>query len=283
MDAQPLILLVDDVPANNRLLEAILEPCGYATIAVESGAAALARVVAEPVDLVLLDAVMPGIDGYEICRRLRDGGATRLLPIVMITASGAPAKAKAIEAGADDFIAKPLDQEELLARVRSLLRIKRYHDTIERQSAELAAWNHTLAERVDERTHELEMARAQILELYQELARRNQQLHELVERLSADAGRRAGSIAPTVAIVERLTPRELDVLRLLAQGQTNGAIAAGLVVSVATVKFHVENIIAKLGVADRTQAAVRAVELGLLGDRPEDRPTGRPAGPILST
>src|SRR4051794_30682135 len=99
---------------------------------------------------------MPGIDGYEVCRRLRDNPVTRLLPIVMITASGVPAKTKAIEAGADDFIAKPLDQEELLARVRSLLRIKTYHDTIERQAAELARWNRTLAEPVEERTSELE-------------------------------------------------------------------------------------------------------------------------------
>src|SRR5579859_3827066 len=281
MNAQPVILLVDDVPANNRLLEAILEPCGYETIAVESGGAALAHVAGEPVDLVLLDAVMPGIDGYEVCRQLRGSEATRLLPIVVITASGAPAKAKAIEA-ADDFIAKPLDQDELLARVRSLLRIKRYHDTIQRQAEELAGWNRTLTERVEERTHELEAARAQILELYQELARRNRQLHELVERLSADAGRRGESRAPVAAIVEKLTPRELDVLRLLARGQTNGAIAAELVVSVATIKFHVENIIAKLGVADRTQAAVRAVELGLLGERADERATGRPAGPILS-
>jgi DNA-binding NarL/FixJ family response regulator len=281
MDASTLILLVDDVPANNRLLEAILEPCGYETVSVESGAAALTRVSQEPVDLVLLDAVMPGIDGYEVCRRLRDGASTRLLPVVMITASGGQAKAKAIEAGADDFIAKPLDQDELLARVRSLLRIKRYHDTIERQAAELAAWNQTLSERVEERTRELEGARAQILELYQELARRNRELHELLERMSAGAGRRSEP-SPAARLVEKLTPREREVLERLAQGRTNGAIAAELVVSAATVKFHVENIIAKLGVADRTQAAVRAVELGLLGNGPPDAATGQPAGAILS-
>ena len=92
----------------------------------------------EPVDLVLLDIVMPGMDGYEVCRTLRADEATRFLPVVMITASGEQEKVAAIEAGADDFIAKPFDQAELLARVRSLLRIKRYHDTIEAQAAELA-------------------------------------------------------------------------------------------------------------------------------------------------
>ena len=95
----------------------------------------------EPVDLVLLDIVMPEMDGYEVCRALRADPATAFLPVVMITASGEQEKLAAIEAGADDFVTKPFDQAELLARVGSLLRIKRYHDTIERQAAELAAWN----------------------------------------------------------------------------------------------------------------------------------------------
>ena len=124
-----------------------------------SGDEALERVRAEPVDLVLLDIVMPGMDGYEVCRRLRADPATEFLPVVMITASGEQEKVAAIEAGADDFIAKPFDQAELLARVRSLLRIKRYHDTIEAQAAELAAWNRQLEQRVEEQVTELERAR----------------------------------------------------------------------------------------------------------------------------
>ena len=75
---------------------------------------------------------MPGIDGYEVCRRIRDDPATAFLPVVMITASGEQEKLRATEAGADDFVTKPFDQAELLARVRSLVRVKRYHDTIER-------------------------------------------------------------------------------------------------------------------------------------------------------
>ena len=75
---------------------------------------------------------MPGMDGYEVCRRIRADPATAFLPVVMITASGDQEKLRAIEAGADDFITKPFDQGELLARVRSLVRVKRYHDTIER-------------------------------------------------------------------------------------------------------------------------------------------------------
>ena len=86
---------------------------------------------------MLLDVVMPGIDGYEVCRRLRADARTSFLPVVMITASGEQEKRRAIEAGADDFVAKPFDHAELLARVRSLLRIKRYHDAIEAQTAQL--------------------------------------------------------------------------------------------------------------------------------------------------
>jgi class 3 adenylate cyclase len=110
----------------------VLEPRGYTVVRAQSGAEALERVAAEPVDLVLLDILMPGMDGYEVCRRLRDDDATRFLPVVMITAGGdEEEKTKAIEAGADDFVTKPFAQPELLARVRSLLRIKRYHDAIE--------------------------------------------------------------------------------------------------------------------------------------------------------
>ena len=105
---------------------------------------------------MLLDILMPGMDGYEVCRRIRSTPATAFLPVVMITASGDQEKMRAIEAGADDFISKPFDQGELLARVASLARVKRYQDTIERQAAELAAWNRELEERVEAQVEELE-------------------------------------------------------------------------------------------------------------------------------
>jgi len=150
------LLVVDDLPQNVRLLEAILAPRGYRVVAAHSGAEALDRLAAEPIDLVLLDILMPGMDGYEVCRALRAEAATSFLPVVMITASGEQEKVAAIEAGADDFIAKPFDQAELLARVQSLLRIKDYHDTIEAQAAELAAWNRELEQRGQEQVDALE-------------------------------------------------------------------------------------------------------------------------------
>jgi len=156
MSTHGTLLLVDDLPQNIRLLEAVLAPRGYAIVKAESGREALEKVTAEPVDLVLLDILMPEMDGYAVCRALREDPATRYLPVVMVTASGDQEKVAAIEAGADDFITKPFDQAELVARVSSLLRIKRYHDTIEAQAAELAEWNRELERRVTEQVEQLE-------------------------------------------------------------------------------------------------------------------------------
>jgi class 3 adenylate cyclase len=152
------ILVVDDTPQNVRLLEAILVPRGFSVVTATSGQQALDRVAEQLPDIVLLDIMMPGMDGHEVCRRLRADPTTALLPVVMVTASGDQNKVKALESGADDFILKPVNQTELLARVRSLLRIKAYHDTIQHQAAELAEWNRTLEQRVQEQLARLERA-----------------------------------------------------------------------------------------------------------------------------
>ena len=109
-----------------------------------------------PPDIILLDVQMPGMDGYEVCRRVRADPTARYLPVVMVTSSGAEDRVEAIEAGADDFVQKPFDQQELLARVRSLLRIKEYHDTITNQARELASLNADLAARVQAQVAEIE-------------------------------------------------------------------------------------------------------------------------------
>jgi adenylate cyclase len=156
----PRILVVDDVAANVRLLEAILEPAGFSLSSASSGPEALERVATEPPDLVLLDVQMAGMNGYEVCRRIRENEAAALLPVVMVTSHDSEARIDGIRAGADDFVTKPFDQQELLLRVRSLVRIKRYHDTIRAQAAELAEWNRMLEGRVAEQVEELEqMAR----------------------------------------------------------------------------------------------------------------------------
>jgi adenylate cyclase len=152
----PRILVVDDVQPNIRLLEAVLSTQGYEVIPASSGAAALDLVAERPPDLILLDVQMPGMNGYEVCRRLRADPATSFLPVVMVTSSEGEDRVAAIEAGADDFVQKPFNQAELLARVRSLLRIKQYHDTVVTQAAELADLNRTLEARVADQVSELE-------------------------------------------------------------------------------------------------------------------------------
>jgi DNA-binding response OmpR family regulator len=146
------ILVVDDLPENVRLLEAVLTPRGYEVTGAPDGETALALVEREVPDLVLLDVLMPGLDGYEVCERLRGREETALLPIVMVTSSEGSEKVRAIEAGADDFIQKPFDHQELLTRVRSLLRIQAYHD-------EVRELNRTLEERVHAQVEELERLR----------------------------------------------------------------------------------------------------------------------------
>lgn len=156
MSDDAVVLVVDDLEQNLKLMDAILSPRGFTVHAVLSGEEALASLAVSLPDVVLLDIKMPGIDGYETCRRIRADERTAFLPVIMVTASGAEQKLHATEAGADDFVTKPFDQSELLARVRSLVRLKRYHDTIERQAAELAGWNRELEAKVAAQVDELE-------------------------------------------------------------------------------------------------------------------------------
>jgi len=126
------ILVVDDVPQNIRLLELSLKAEGYQVIPAYDGEEALEKVKTNEPDLILLDVMMPGMDGYEVCRRLRSDKKTRTLPIVLITAydKGLDKKLEAVDIGADDFIEKPFKRIEVLARVRSLLRVKMLQDEL---------------------------------------------------------------------------------------------------------------------------------------------------------
>jgi len=111
VDERPKVLVVDDTPANCEVLEAILAPRGYAVLLARSGEEALAKVASDRPDLVLLDIVMPRMDGYQVCKRLRDSPTSSYLPVVMITASDQEERVRALEAGADDFIQKPLTRQ----------------------------------------------------------------------------------------------------------------------------------------------------------------------------
>lgn len=129
------ILAVDDSPDNLFLVQTILEDKGYEVSLAEDGRSALAQIEAAPPDLILLDVMMPGMDGYEVTRRLRQNQARLgFIPILLITAHQQSSVVEGLDAGADDFIRKPVDMDELLARVRALLRLKYSIDEQQRLS-----------------------------------------------------------------------------------------------------------------------------------------------------
>lgn len=130
-DSHPRVLIVDDDPVNQRLIEAMLRPLQCDVVMASNGPDALHMVEKTEIDLVLLDVILPEMDGYEVCRRLKQNESTRLIPVVLLTAmDGIDAKLAGIESGADDFLIKPANQAELLARTRSLVRVKSLNDNL---------------------------------------------------------------------------------------------------------------------------------------------------------
>ena len=155
----PLILIVDDNPDNREILEARLASQGYATATAADGEEALAAARGSPPDLILLDVMMPKLDGLEVCRRLRADRSLPFVPIILVTAKTALQDVVAgLDAGADEYLTKPVEHAALVARVRSILRAKTLHDTVQRQAEELAAWNRTLERRVAEQVADIERA-----------------------------------------------------------------------------------------------------------------------------
>jgi putative two-component system response regulator len=126
------VLVVDDDEGITTLLERLLASNGYLTAVASDGPSALAAIVSDPPDVILLDVVMPGLDGFTICRGLKSDPATRLTPVILITGlADHDTRISGLAAGADDFLTKPVDVQELLARVGSLARLKRYTDDLD--------------------------------------------------------------------------------------------------------------------------------------------------------
>ena len=153
----PLILIVDDNPTNVDILQTRLAVHNYEIITAGDGEAGLAMAREAHPDLILLDIMMPKIDGIEVCRQLKADDSTPFIPIIMVTAKADSKDIVAgLEAGADEYLTKPVDQSALVARVKSMLRIKDLHDTVHEQAVELESWNRTLAKRVEQQLVEME-------------------------------------------------------------------------------------------------------------------------------
>jgi len=151
------ILVVDDQRTNVELMAQLLRGRGYEVHTALDGAQALALVREVRPDLVISDIVMPDVDGYEVCRRLRAEPETALLPVVLVTSLDPQAeRVTGIEAGADDFLSKPVNWSELLARVSSLLRVKSLQDEVRRQAEALREWNAELEQRVEQQVSAIE-------------------------------------------------------------------------------------------------------------------------------
>lgn len=131
INGKPCILCVDDEPANLKLLEAVLIPRGYEVIKASDGTEALTKIKEKHVDIVLLDVMMPDLNGFDVCRMIKEDERHRDIPVVMITAlQSKQDRIQSIDAGAEDFISKPFDQGEVLARIRMLLKVKELNESL---------------------------------------------------------------------------------------------------------------------------------------------------------
>jgi class 3 adenylate cyclase/CheY-like chemotaxis protein len=157
MSEPACILVVDDNPANIDIIETRLASQGYRVITAADGEEALAKARERLPDLILLDVMMPKKDGLQVCRELKADRSLPFMPIILVTAKGDTRDIIAgLESGGDEYLTKPVDTAALLARVRSILRIKQLHDEVEAQARELARWNATLEARVAEQVTAIE-------------------------------------------------------------------------------------------------------------------------------
>jgi putative nucleotidyltransferase with HDIG domain len=183
---RPTILCVDDKQENLKLLENILVPRGNTVVNATSGAAALLKIKSQPIDLVLLDVSMPGMDGFEVCRQIKADPKLRNIPVIMITAlTYKQGRIRGIEAGAEEFLSKPIDQTEMLARMNLLLKVKELNDDREHVEEALQKSNAELDSKVQERTVELAYANALLKADITERIHAEEKIQRQLEHLTA--------------------------------------------------------------------------------------------------
>ncbi len=290
------ILIVDDVPTNVGVLLDVLHGAGFEVAVAESGESALEQLAWLKPDIILLDVLMPGMDGIELCRRLKGAEATAEVPVLFMTAlTEVVDKVKGFAAGAVDYLSKPLHPDEVLARVNAHLKIREQQQLLEQRADELdrEVQRRVLAEREVQRVLERGLI---VIGAGDEILFASDRARTLLARhfpgvtgarvapallaaelpaglkLSAPADRTARPLAVHLDEAPRaaspaqlaplgLTPRETEILFWVAQGKTNAEIGTILGAAPATVKKHVENFLPKLGVETRLAAALRATEL----------------------
>jgi putative two-component system response regulator len=211
MKDKPVILVVDDQPQNIELLEAHLVPQGYEIVTAANGEEALEKLSKSKIDLILLDVMMSGMDGFEVTRRVRQDNTHQLLPIILVTAlRETEDRVKGIEAGCDDFISKPVDKVELLARVRSLLKVKAYNDLLSNYRKELES---EVTRRTEELKQALERIKAASLETIYRLSMASEYKDKdtgahikRMSRYSAAVTRRMGLTESTIETILYAAP-----------------------------------------------------------------------------
>ena len=211
MKYKPVILVVDDQPQNIELIEAHLATQGYDIVSAANGQEALEKLFKNEIDLILLDVMMPGMDGFEVTRMVRQDDKHRLLPIVLVTAlHETQDRIKGIEAGCDDFISKPFDKMELLARVRSLLKVKAYNDLLSNYQKELEL---EVAKKTEELKQAFERIKAASLDTIYRLSMASEYKDEdtgahikRMSRYSAAVARRLGLDENTIEIILYAAP-----------------------------------------------------------------------------
>ncbi len=210
----PKILVVDDLEENVRLLKHFLRPKGYQVQCAYTGPQALMSVESDPPDVILLDLVMPGMDGFEVCQRLKEDPRTRHIPIIILTGlSAVEANIKALEAGADDFLIKPIDSILLDARIRNSLRAKLLQDRIIQYQRQLELYNETLEARIRDRTAQVERTQQVAIFSLAKLAEsRDNETGEHIDRMRCYARELALELSTWSRFEDIVNPEFVDAL-----------------------------------------------------------------------
>ncbi|MEZ5414965.1 MAG: response regulator [Opitutaceae bacterium] len=288
MDSSPCILVVDDTPANIGVLIDALGDAGYQVLVAESGLSALAQLDHAKPDLILLDVMMPGLDGYETCRRIKQQPTGAHVPVIFMTALDEPGqKLRAFESGAVDYITKPIYVPEVLARTAAHLKIRQLQQDLEDELALRVDAENVLRQSLDQGVLLTDATGSIVFctRLAEALLHRhfpafngrqlpaefNDTATGLQIRRFADGDQgdlrmyviheSRAERGPGALLALGLTSREAEVLYWIAQGKSNPDIATIISTSVRTVHKHVENIFRKLGLETRNAAALAALEL----------------------